>query len=85
MSSKVVTKVEAKVYLELTEGEARALAAICAYGPRAFTDWFYANLGKTYLQPFVSHLQPLFDKAYGLKDAVKKIDAARQAIKEIEV
>jgi hypothetical protein len=84
MSSKVITTVEAKIYLELTEGEARALAAICGYGPRAFTDWFYANMGKAYLQPFEASLPTLFDKARDLNRAVKKIDAARQAIKDIQ-
>lgn len=84
MSSTVVTTVDAKVYLELTEGEARALAAICSYGPRAFTDWFYANMGKIYLQPFESSLPTLFDKARGLGRAIKKIDDARQAIKDLE-
>ena len=85
MASKVITTVEAKVLLELTEGEARALAAICAYGPRAFTDWFYANMGKTYLKPFEGSIPTLFDKARGLNDAVKKVDEARKAIKLLEV
>lgn len=85
MASKVVTTVEVKVYLELTEGEARALAAICGYGPKAFTDWFYANMGKHYLQPFESSIPTLFEKARGLDHAVKQVDEARKAIKSLEV
>jgi len=83
MSSKVITTVEAKVYLELTEGEARALAAICAYNPRPFTEWFYAKLGKAYLQPFESSIPTLFNKARELKHAIRKIDEARNAIRDI--
>lgn len=85
MASKIITTVEAKLYLELTEGEARALAAICGYGPKEFLEWFYRNMGKHYLQPFESSIPTLFQKARGLDHAVKQVDEARKAIKLLEV
>lgn len=53
MESKLMTdtKVECYVHLVLTEDEARALEAICGYGPDKFVEWFYRNHGKHYLKP----------------------------------
>lgn len=83
--SKIVTTIESRVFLELTEGEAKALAAICGYGPKEFKNWFYRNMGKYYLQPFEKHLDTLFQKARSLDDAVKQVEEARKTIKEINV
>jgi hypothetical protein len=83
--SRIITTVEAKVYLELTEGEAKALSAICGYGPKEFKEWFYRNMGKHYLQPFEKHLDTLFVKARRLDVAVKQVEEARKSIKQIDI
>lgn len=77
------TNIEAKIFLELTEGEAKALAAICGYGPKEFKAWFYRNMGKHYLQPFEKHIDSLFDKARKLDNAVDQVNAARKEVKVI--
>ncbi len=81
--SKIITKVESKIYLELTEGEAKALAAICGYGPSEFINWFYRNMGRHYLKPYEMCVKTLFQKARSLDDAVKQVEKARENIKEI--
>lgn len=83
--SKIITEVNAKIYLELTEGEAGALQAICGYGPTEFLAWFERNLGKHYIAPYRQHVKTLFDKARALDGEVKKIQAIRKQIKVIEV
>lgn len=81
--SKIITTLEAKIYLELTEGEAGALDAICGYGPEEFLKWFERNLGKHYIEPYRKDVKTLFDKARKLKYSVEKVKQARNAIKEI--
>jgi len=83
--SKIITTFESKIYLELTEGEAMALDAICGYGPEKFKEWFYNNLGKHYLSPYEKHLDTLFDKARKLEAAIKQFDEARKALRDITV
>lgn len=83
--SKIVTKLEATIFLELTEGEAGALDAICGYGPEEFLKWFERNMGKHYIAPYRSHLISLFQKARSLKHAVDKVAEARKQLKTIEV
>ncbi len=80
----IQTEVNAKIYLELTEGEAKALAAICGYGPSEFINWFYRNLGKHYLKPYESAVKTLFDKARKLDQAVNQVVNAREQIKIIK-
>lgn len=67
-------KVETKITLELTAGEAGALAAICGYGPDVFIKWFHQTHGKYYLEPYKSHLKSLFEKARDLKSDVRRIE-----------
>lgn len=81
----IQTTFNSKIFLELTEGEAAALAAVCGYGPSEFIAWFYRNLGKHYLQPHQQHIKTLFDKARKLDTAIKQIDKARQQITTINI
>lgn len=81
--SKIITEISATVYLELTEGEASALGAICGYGPNQFKEWFYKNLGKVYLMPHEKHIDTLFQKARKLDYAVKQVQEARKTLKVI--
>lgn len=85
MASQIIMKVESKIYLELTEGEAKALAAICGYGPSEFINWFYRNMGKHYLKPYEASVKTLFQKARSLDHAVKQVEDARKTIESIEV
>lgn len=81
--SVIKTELKATIFLELTEGEAMALDAICGYGPKEFKEWFYRNMGKHYLQPFEKHLDTLFQKARSLQGEVRKVQEAREKIKTI--
>lgn len=83
--SKIVTHFDSKIYLELTEGEAMALDAICGYGPEKFLEWFKKNLGKHYIEPHEKHLKSLFLKARKLEAAVEQFKEARKALREINV
>lgn len=83
--SKIVTVIDARCFLELTEGKAEALAAICGYGTDEFKKWFYRNMGKHYLQPFEKHLDTLFDKARKLDYAVKQVKDARKTLTTISI
>jgi len=49
------------VILNLKEQEARALYAITEYGLQAFTEVFYAKLGKEALKPHEKGLESLFE------------------------
>lgn len=80
--SKIITELNPKIYLELTPGEAKALAAICGYGPKVFIEWFYRNMGKHYLSPFINSVPSLFEKARNLDQAVDNYD---KAVKEIRI
>lgn len=83
--SQIITELTAKVFIELTEGEALALAAICGYGPREFKEWFYRNMGKVYLQPHEKHLDTLFEKARKLDHAVRQLQETRKGLKTITI
>lgn len=77
------TKLEFNVTLKLTEGEARALEAICGYGPTRFVEWFYRNLGKHYLKPHEIAMRSLFETVRSeLPIQLSKIDNARKVLKE---
>lgn len=72
-----------EVRLTLSEEEARALQAICCYGPDQFVKWFYKNLGKAYLQPHEKAMRSLFESATkNLGQQLYKIDNMKKAIKE---
>jgi len=82
--SKIITTTESKIFLELTEGEAMALDAICGYGSKPFKEWFYRNLGQHYLKPWEKHLDPLFEKARKLHTAVEQLKEAKKQLHTIE-
>lgn len=84
MSNRIFTELNTKIFLELTEGEAGALDAICGYGPQVFKEWFYRNLGKHYLQKYEKHIDSLFEKARSLDYDVKRIQKIREELKKIE-
>ncbi len=76
--------VECKVILVLQEDEARALEAICGYGPDKFVEWFYSNLGKHYLQPHEKGMRSLFETVRKeLPWELRKVDDIRKAAQDI--
>lgn len=76
----IKTELKPVIFLELTEGEARALEAICGYGPKEFKEWFYRNMGKHYLKPHEKHIDTLFMKARSLGASLQQIDKAKKEI-----
>ena len=73
--------IETKVYLVLTEDEARALKSICIYGPDEFVKWFYAHQGKFYLQPHENSLRSLFQTVRNeLPKQLRKIDKIKEYV-----
>jgi hypothetical protein len=67
-------KIEVQVGIVLTEAEMRALYALTQYGVDSFLTVFYANLGKSCLEPheegirqlfksIIQHLPPVLDRA----------------------
>jgi hypothetical protein len=81
--SKIITTLDARIFLELTEGEAGALDAICGYGPDKFLEWFEKNLGKHYIGKYREHIKSLFDNARKLDYAIQQLNEAKMKIKEI--
>jgi len=81
---KIITEVNATIYLELTEGEAGALQAIVGYGPDEFLKWFERNLGKHYIAPYRDSVKSLFIKARKLETAVNQLKEAKKQIRVIE-
>lgn len=61
MDIKSTSKIEAKITLQITESEARALKAIACYGTKEFLKCFYEHLGKHYLQPYEEGVESLFE------------------------
>lgn len=55
------SKLMVEFKLILSEEEAKALNAICVYGPDAFLKVFYEHLGKTYLANHEDGLISLFE------------------------
>lgn len=84
-AGKIITAFETKIYLELTEGEAGALDAICGYGPEAFLKWFKNNLGRYYIEKYEKHVKSLFEKAQKLEQAIHQAKKARAEIRDITV
>jgi len=79
---KSISKIEGKVYLELTEVEAKALYNMTVYGTKPFLEWFYRNLGKVYLQQHEAGIISLFDTVRNeLPQHIEKIDNARKLLK----
>lgn len=81
--NQIVMEIKLNVKLDLTEGEARALSAICGYGPDEFKKWFYRNLGKAYLMQHDENLDTLFVKARNLDSQLRQIDEYKKAINKI--
>lgn len=60
MITKSASKMEMTITLVLQEDEARALEAVCGYGPVIFKKWFYKTHGEHYLKPHEAGLVSLF-------------------------
>lgn len=72
--------VQMTVTIELTEPEARALDAMAGYGDDSFVKAFYANLGKTYMEPHERGLRTFLKSIREIMPGVlHKANAARQA------
>jgi len=82
---KILSKVEMhfEVLLKLSEEEARALDAICGYGPDVFVKWFYTNLGRHYLKPHEDAMRSLFSTVQKeISSRLYDIEQVRRSIKE---
>lgn len=53
--------VDFSVLLKIDETEARALLSLTSYGAKPFLEWFYKNLGKSYMQQHEKGLISLFE------------------------
>lgn len=75
-------KVDFTVNMNMNESEARALEAITGYEVDDFLKFFYAHLGKHYLEPHEDGLRELFTT---IRDEIpkhlKRVDAAYNAFK----
>lgn len=81
--SKIILKsqsdIKFDIVLVLSEEEANALTQICGYGPSKFTEWFYKNLGKSYLKPHEQGLVSLFKTVNSeLPRHLSKVKKARE-------
>ena len=75
---------DVKIHLTLTLEEAKALSNITVYGHKPFTDWFYRNLGKTYLKPHENGLISLFNTIKSdLEKQLHNVDEIYNAINKI--
>ena len=80
-----VSSIELDVTIKLNESEARALLTITSYGHQPFIDWFYKNLGKSYLKPHETGLVSLFETIKReLPKHLNKADDARKLLKGAE-
>lgn len=75
--STIKTEITSKITLELTDGEAGALDAICGYGPDIFIKWFESTHGTHYMRKYKAHLRSLFNKARALQHHVRKVEEYR--------
>lgn len=80
MKAKIDINVSFSVKCELTEGELRALDAMVGYGYKSFIDVFKEKLGKSYIGPFESDLQSLFNKIETLRPRIGDINEARKSL-----
>lgn len=80
---KVNTSVVITATIEFSEGELRALDAMVGYGIDPFLKVFYAQLGKSYMQPYEKNLRILFSRINNtVPEALKGIDSARKILSE---
>ena len=78
MKSNVESSISTKVYMILTEEEARALLGITRYGIDAFLQCFFKHLGKFYLEDHIEGLKSLFASIGPIEHELEKIDRARK-------
>lgn len=75
--------VSAKVVIELSEEEVRALDGIFGYNVEHFLKVFYERMGKSYVQPHEAGVRSLHATIRSiLSGPISKIDTARKAIHE---
>ena len=43
--------VDVKISIDLSLAEAQALKEITGYGSKPYLEWYYRNLGKSYMKP----------------------------------
>ncbi len=74
---------EFRLFMKLTEDEARALNALTVYGHKAFLEVFYEKLGKAYMENHEKGLVSLFESIKSeIPIHLSRIDKARQAFQE---
>lgn len=76
-----IKDIDASIVLLLSEDEARALVAICGYGPQKFLKWFEENLGKHYISKAKGGVNSLFDTvSTQLPQHLSTLDEARKIL-----
>lgn len=79
------TTFEAKMTIELTESEARALNEMTKYGIKSFIEGYRKCLGSHYIDPHIDGLTSLFetiDKT--LPNEIYELDKCKKAIDDIK-
>lgn len=75
--------IDFKVFLQLTEPEARALNALTVYGHKSFLEVFYEKLGKSYMEAHEQGLISLFNNVKEkLPPHLDRINKTREVFKE---
>lgn len=78
-SFKSTSDFEVTLTLQLSESEARALHALTEYSTKSFLEYFYANLGRSCLEPNEKGLVSLFESVRKeIPFHLSKIDETRK-------
>lgn len=83
--SHVSVKVDARIALELTETEARALDGIFGYNVDAFLQSFYKIMGKAYVEPYEDGVRSLHETIRtAVGGPLRHVDDARRLIRNAQ-
>ncbi|MNF39607.1 hypothetical protein D3C87_1472720 [compost metagenome] len=70
--------VSVTAHFTVTESELRALEALTGYGTDQFLEFFYKNMGTTYMKPHEAGLREFFSSIRNIAcPIIKRADAAR--------
>lgn len=74
-----------KIHLELSVAEATALSEMIKYGPDAFLQGYYKQLGKSYMQPHEKGLRSLFETIRtNLPAKLSEVQEINKVVKELK-
>ena len=76
-------KIECSATITINEEEMRALEALTGYSDKSFLEWFYNNMGTTYLKPHEAGLLSLFKSVRDeIPYILSKTNKARKVFEE---